>query len=474
MSICKTLGYVTRNAMHDSFAKASGLLLIGSLLCFSHSFAQQNADAESYPSTYKVKQSGVIAIVNANLLIGTGEQINEGSIVFENGRITSVGKDIAIPENSQIIDGSGKWVTPGIIDAHSHLGVFPSPGVSSMRDGNEKTGTNTGHVWAEHSVWPQDPAFNRARRGGVTSLLVLPGSANLIGGRSVTLKNISAVTVQDMKFPNAPYSVKMACGENPKSVYGPSGRTRMGNMAGFRKAFIDAQEYKEKVDKSTNHNDSTDNNASLPKRNLTLETLSGVLAGEIYPQIHCYRADEMVQMIDLSKEFGFKIEAFHHAVEAYKIADLLAKEEVGIATWANRWGFKLEAYDANSANAAILEKSSVHTVLHSDNPNLIQRLNVEAAIAMAAGLEAGLDITKAEAIKWITLNAAKTMKVDDQTGSLEVGKMADIVLWGDDPFSIYTLTDKVYIDGTLMFDRSNPRHLRDSDFELGQIIGEMK
>jgi len=430
--------------------------------------------AVAFPSTYRPKPTADTAIVGASILTGTGTRIDNGTILMAGGEIVAVGTEVAVPTGARIIDGKGKWITPGIIDAHSHLGVFPAPGVDGHADGNENIDPYTAHVWAEHSVWPQDPVFTKARAGGVTSLLILPGSANLFGGRGVTLKNVPAVTVQQMKFPGAPYTLKMACGENPKERYGSRGRapaTRMGNVAGFRRSWIDAAEYARKRD-AYERKHAKGESAEAPKRDLGMETLAGVLKGEILVQNHCYRADEMAVMLDVGHEFGYKTVAFHHAVEGYKIAGLLATEGTCVVTWASRWGFKMEAFDAIEENAAILASRGVCVAIHSDEQRLIQRLNVETAVALAAGRRAGITIPQEEAIKWITLNPARIMGVADRTGSLEPGKMADVVLWSSNPFSVYAVAEKVFIDGALVHDRSNPGSIYRSDFELGQTVGE--
>ena len=428
------------------------------------------ASPDPFPSTYKPLPSHTTAIVGANILTAAGEEIDGGVVVMSEGRILAVGKDVAVPAGAEIIDGKGRWVTPGVIDAHSHLGVYPSPAVSSRSDGNEATDPNTAQVWAEHSIWPEDPGFDRARAGGVTSLQILPGSANLFGGRSAPVKNIPSITAQGMKFPGAPYGLKMACGENPKRVYGGKGRapsTAMGNVAGYRKAWIDAADYKRKWD-DYRAKIAKGEKAEPPKRDLNLDTLSGVLRGEILIQNHCYRADEMATMIDISHEFGFHIAMFHHTSEGYKIAALLAKEGVCMATWADWANFKMESYDGIEANAAIAHRAGACVVIHSDDPIITQHLNQEAAIAMAAGNRIGLKITRAEAIAWITANPAKAMGVLAKTGTLEPGKMADLVLWSTDPFSIYAKADKVFIDGALIYDRFDRRYQPRSDFELGQ------
>jgi imidazolonepropionase-like amidohydrolase len=424
-----------------------------------------------YPSTYVALPSRPTAIVGATVLTATGQQIDNGVVFMSGGKIVSVGAaGTPVPADIAIIDGKGKWVTPGVIDAHSHLGVYPSPGVQAKSDGNEATDPNTAQVWSEHSVWPQDPGFNRARAGGVTTLQILPGSANLFGGRSVTLKNVPSITMQGMKFPDAPYGLKMACGENPKRVYGGKGRspsTAMGNVFGYRKAWIDAADYARKWDDYRAKKDK-DEKADAPKRDLQLETLAGVLKGDILVQNHCYRADEEAVMIDIAKEFGYKITMFHHAVESYKVAALLAKEGICSATWASWTGFKMESLDGIDANAAILWKAGACVVIHSDDPIMTQRLNQEAAIAMTAGNKLGYGISRAEAIKWITANPAKAMGIGDKTGSIEPGKNADLVLWSRDPFSVYAQAEKVYIDGALTYDRHDPRYQPKSDFELGQ------
>lgn len=429
------------------------------------------AKADAFPSTYAPLPSRPTVIKGATILTATGQEIVGGVVFMSGGRIVAIGgPDTAIPADVAVIDGTGKWVTPGIIDAHSHLGVYPSPSVGSRSDGNEATDPNTAYVWAEHSLWPQDPGFNRARAGGVTTLQILPGSANLFGGRSVTVRNVPSVTMQGMKFPGAPYGLKMACGENPKRVYGGKGRTpstAMGNVAGYRRAWIDAADYARRWDDYRAKIDKGEK-ADPPKRDLTLDTLSAVLRGEILVQNHCYRADEMAVMIDVAKEFGYKITMFHHASEAYKVGALLAKEDICFATWADWQGFKMESLDGIEANAAIAYRAGACTVIHSDDETMTQRLNQEAALAMAAGNRIGLGITRAEAIAWITANPAKAMGISDQTGSLVAGKRADLVIWSADPFSVYSVAEQVYVDGALVYDRKDPRYQPRSDFELGR------
>lgn len=426
--------------------------------------AQWSAERPQYPSTYVRHPNAPVFIRNATVMTAVGPEIAGASVLFRDGKVVAVGKDLTAPADATIIDGTGKFVTPGIIDDHSHLGVYAAPGTWAESDGNEATNPVTPNVWAEHSFWPQDPQIPLAIAGGVTVIEALPGSANLIGGRSATLRLIPARTVQEMKFPGAPYALKMACGENPKRVYenrGPS--TRMGNMAGYRAAFIQAEQYRAKWDAWRK-----DPKGDPPARDLGLETLAEVLRGNIQVQNHCYRADEMAQMIDLSKEFGFKIRSFHHVVEGYKIADLLARNGIAASVWADWWGFKMEAYDGIPENAALLTTAGVKTVIHSDSEDGIQRLNQAAAEALYAGQQAGIPVTRLDAIRWITANPAWVLRIEQETGTLEPGKDADVVLWSGDPFSVYSKAEKVWNDGWLVFDRNDPGHQYRTDFNVGQ------
>lgn len=421
-----------------------------------------------YPSTYEAFPSVTTVIKNATILTGAGAQLEGASVLMENGKIVAVGVGLDIPYGTLVIDGTGKWVTPGIIDVHSHLGVSSSPAHRSLSDTNEATSPVTAEVWVEHSVWPQDPGFSRAIAGGITTLQILPGSANLIGGRSVTLKNVPSRSREGMKFPDAPYGLKMACGENPKRVYGKKGgpSTRMANMAGYRKAWIKARDYKNKWDSYTRGYKAGED-VTAPSQDLELDTLMGVLNGEILIHNHCYRADEMVSMIKMAHEFNYTISTFHHAVESYKIADTLAKENICSAMWSDWWGFKLEAFDGIDENIPMVASAGACSIVHSDDKYVIQRLNQEAAKAWADGKKVGLDFTKGEAFVWLTLNPARALGIADKTGSLEAGKMADVVIWSGDPFSVYSLAEKVFIDGALLYDRSDPGTYWQSDFELG-------
>ncbi|HEX8694264.1 MAG TPA: amidohydrolase [Longimicrobium sp.] len=427
--------------------------------------------ADPFPSTYRPLPSQPTLIRGGTVMTAAGQIIPGGQVLLVDGKVQAVGATVDAPADAVVVDATGKFVTPGIIDTHSHLGVYASPGVEALSDGNEATNPNTAEVWAEHSVWPQDPGFTRALEGGITTLQILPGSANLFGGRSVTVHNVPARTVQQMKFPGAPYGLKMACGENPKRVYGnrngPS--TRMGNVAGYRAAWIKAREYQDKWDRwEAGGRQARD----TPTRDLELETLAGVLRGEILVHNHCYRADEMAQMIDIAREFGYRIRSFHHGVEAYKIRDLLARDSISGSLWADWWGFKMEALDFTKANIAMVHQAGARAIVHSDDPTGIQKLNQEAAKAIQAGRAAGIQVSENDALRWLTANPAWALGIDRWVGTLEPGKNADVVIWSANPFSVYARVDRVYIDGALMFDRFDPRRQPKTDFEVGLFPAE--
>jgi len=291
-----------------------------------------------------------------------------------------------------------------------------------------------------------------------------------------------------MRFPGAPETVKMACGENPKRVYGhhrkSSPSTRMGNLRGQRSAFLAAQryaeawaEYSDKVaaaagggdkKRKKNRGGGSGEPPKAPERDLDKDTLVGVMEGRILPQVHCYRADDMISILQLADEFGFSVRSFHHALEAYKIRDILAERDVASSTWADWWGFKLEAYDGIQENAGMLTAAGARAIIHSDSAVGIQRLNQEAAKAYYAALEAGFELTEDQAIQWVTLQPAWALGIDEHTGSLEAGKRADIVVWDNHPFSVYASAELVFVEGRLRWDASRPEVW--SDFELGQGV----
>jgi imidazolonepropionase-like amidohydrolase len=434
-----------------------------------------------------------IVIRGAKVMTANGQIIDDGTVVLEQGHITFVGAgDAPTPDGATVIDGKGKVVTPGLIDAHSHLGVYASPASKGTDDGNEATAPVTAQVSSKWSYWAQDPQIPRALAGGVTTALILPGSANLIGGRGFTVQMRAGKTVDDVAFPGAPYVVKMACGENPKRTYGEKGgpSTRMGMYAGFRAAFAEGAAYlakwreyrhqhalwEQKVKRAAELDAAqdkagkkahvkTESAPEPPPRDLKDDTIAAILTGEVLVQIHCYKADDMEQMMDIADEYGFQIRSFHHSLEAYKIRDRIIAHGIAINTWSDWWGFKLEAYDGIRENAGLFTASGGRATIHSDSEIGIQRLNQDASVAMAASNQAGIPITPDQALRWITANPAWVLGIDDVTGTLEVGKRADVVVWSGDPFSVYSKAQIVIEAGEVAYDRSKGRP--ETDYELG-------
>ena len=409
------------------------------LLCTS--IAQQPA---SYSAAHNGKNEFVIK--NATLLTTTHGRIEHGSVYVKDGKIVAFGATVTAPASVTVIDADGKYVTPGIIDPHSHMALDG--------DVNEATSPVVPQMMMKDAFDYNDKAIYRALAGGVTSSLLLHGSADMIGGQAVVIKNKFGLDRDQMLFPGAPQSIKFASGENPKRVFGdrkqvPS--TRMGNFEVMREAFTQAKDYQRSWDEYNEKVKKGDKTASPPKKDLKLDALVQVLQGKMLVQIHCYRADEFLTEIAIANEFGYKIRAFHHALEAYKVPEALAKNDIAIATFADWWGFKYEAWDAIPWNAVIAMRAGVRVAIKSDSEDYMRRLNQEAAKTMRYG-----GATEDEAMKMLTINPAWIMGVEDKTGSIDVGKDADLVLWDGYPLSSYGVPAKVWIDGDLYFDRSLP------------------
>jgi imidazolonepropionase-like amidohydrolase len=452
-------------------------------------FAADEERARAPIETVMATLTPAVLIQHATVLTATGHRYSPGFVLLEDGHISAVGEGdgpTPMKEGTTVVDGRGKFVTPGIIDPHSHMGVYPVPDSEGHDDGNELTDPITAGLRAEHSFWPQDPALERAVAGGVTTLGVLPGSGNLIGGRGVVLHMTPQRGARAMRFPGAPEILKMACGENPKRVYREMKRaptTRMGNWRAVREVFTRAQKYtreweewtrKEREPKkaddhaSKNGNGGHDDDHSHPPpdRDLALETLALVMRGDILVEWHCYQADDMLAALEVADEFGFKVRAFHHALEAYKIRDVLAQKGVGVVTWDDWWGFKMEALDGIPENLALVTEAGGRAIVHSDSPIWGQLLNQSAGKALAAGRAAGIKLEDDDAIKWLTANPAWALGIDAQVGTLEAGKRADVVVWSESPLSVYAKAELVYVDGQIVFDRAHVGAPR-SDFELG-------
>jgi imidazolonepropionase-like amidohydrolase len=406
--------------------------------------AQQPSGAQTQPAQSAPKNE--VLIRNATVMTAAGQIIRNGSVHVRNGRIVAVGQGISAPASAQVIDATGKYVTPGIIDAHSHMALDG--------DVNEATSPIVPHMRMIDAFNYTDKAIYHALAGGSTSSMLLHGSANMIGGEAIVIKHKFGRSRDELLFPGAPRSIKFASGENPKRVYGQQQKlpsTRMGNFAVQREALQEAREYMRDWEEYNAKQKRGDKNARPPKKDLKLEALADVLRGNLLVQIHCYRADEFLTEMTMAREFGYKVRAFHHALEAYKVADQIAKEGVGIATFTDWWGYKYEAWDAIPWNAVMSMRKGVRVAIKSDSNDYIRRLNQEAGKMIRYG-----GATEDEALRMITINPAWILGIDNRVGSIEVGKDADIVIWNGHPLSTYAVADKVLIDGDVYFDRSLP------------------
>ncbi|MCK6505467.1 amidohydrolase family protein [Myxococcota bacterium] len=382
-----------------------------------------------------------LAIVNTTALPVAGPPVPDAVVLVEDGRVAAIGSGLPVPPGTPVVDGGGGWLMPGLIDVHSHMGVYPWPSARAHEDGNEAIDPVTARVRVEDSVHVSDPAFARARAGGVTTIQVLPGSANLVGGEAVVLKLRPSRTLAGMRFAQAPRGIKMACGENPKRVYGddedgPS--TRMGNLAALRQAFQAALDYREA---RRSHRDP-------PPTDHDQEVLLDVLDGQVRVHLHCYRADDIEGMYRVMDAYGVRITSLQHALEAYKVRDLVAAHGTAVATWPDWWGFKMEAFDGIPHNAALVKQAGVPVAIHSDSPSTVQRLYTEAAKVVRYGM------SEEDALAAITLDPARILGVEAWVGSIEVGKQADLALFSRHPLDVTTRVDKTWIEGALVFDRA--------------------
>ena len=445
-------------------------------------------NANPFPSTYQPLPRSDLMLRHATILDGAGKRIEDGDVLMHDGKVVAIGSHLPNPGGAREIDATGRWVTPGVIDVHSHDGTYVLPLTTIDRESGdvaELNDPNVADTWIETAVNPQDTAFDRALQHGVTTLQILPGSSPIFSGRSVVVHPIHANTVAAMKVAGAQQGFKMACGENPKEEGASSHRgptSRQGEIAYIRRAFLDAQDYRRDWDRfrgdgharpdhggrGAGGRDAGHGGGPPPRRDLKREALSGILAGDIHINMHCYRADDMATMLSVAREFGIHITAFHHAVEAYKIPDLLRADGVCAVVWGDWWGYKMEALDAIRAEAPLLDRAGVCVTMHSDSPAEGQRLNIEAAKAGAAGRRVGVIVPEERMIRWITSNPARVLGLADHVGTLAPGYNADVVLWSANPFSVYARADLVIVDGAIAFDRAVPPRTPVSDFELGR------
>jgi imidazolonepropionase-like amidohydrolase len=385
-------------------------------------------------------------IRNATVLTITHGTLQNTDVLLRNGKIAAIGKNLNASADARVIDGTGKYVMPGIIDCHSH----------SMLDTiNEGTLSVTSMVHTADVLNVTDVDLYRELAGGVTTLNLLHGSANPIGGLNTVVKIKYGRPASEFIFPGAMPGIKFALGENVKRSSTPNTpgvqrrypNTRMGVEETIRDAFIRARDYKKAWDEYR-ANAGKDKNLVPPRRDLQLEPLVEVLEGKRYVHAHCYVASEILMLLNLADEFGFKIRTLQHVLEGYKVAKEIAAHGAGASIFADSWGYKIEAYDAIPYNAAIMTRAGVVVSMNSDSDERARRLNIEAAKAMHWG-----DLTEEQALRLVTINPAMQLGIQDRVGSIEVGKDADIAIWNGHPFSVYSRVDTTFIDGAVYFDR---------------------
>ncbi|MGZ4779334.1 MAG: amidohydrolase family protein [Thermoanaerobaculia bacterium] len=393
----------------------------------------------------------VTAIRNATILTITHGTIQNGTIVIRGGKIAAVGPDaqVSIPAGAQVIDATGKFVMPGIIDTHSHTAVEGSV--------NEISQPNSGMVRIADVLTTDDINVYRQLAGGTTTALVLHGSANSIGGQSQIVKWKWGRPLGEWFIPEAPRTIKFALGENPKSsnFRPPPGiplqypATRMGVEEVIRKSFVDAKDYMARWDEYDARK-ARGESPMPPRRDLLMEEMADILRGKVDVHSHCYRADEILMLLNLSDELGFKVRELQHVLEGYKVSKEIAAHGVGAGTFIDWWGYKAEAYDAIPYNVTLMARAGVLTSVNSDSDDLARRLNVDAAKAMKYG-----GLSEEEALKLCTLNPAKQLRLDQRLGSVDVGKDADLAIWTGHPLSTYSRVETTLIEGDVYFDRAH-------------------
>lgn len=395
-----------------------------------------------------------IAIKNGRVLTITKGTIEGGTVLIEGGKIKAVGRDVAVPAGAEVIDATGKWVTPGLIDAHSHVAIFGEPMVEATSDGNEMTDPITPHVRALDAVNPADPAIPDTLSAGVTAVWTGPGSGNVVGGTGVVVK-LTGGTIDQMLVTTARGTMKMALGENPKRVYGSQKKfpmTRMGNAAALRDALVKAQNYMEKFRRAEDDaakeskEKKTKVDPKYPERDLKMEALSKVLTREYRCRIHCHRADDILTAIRIAEEFNLDF-AIEHTTEGWKIADVLAARKIPCTVGPNDLArVKMECENFSLANAGILARKGVKIAIQVDGFSNTRWLPVHAGMLVRFGLP------EEEAMKALTINPAELLGVSDRMGSLEPGKDADVAIFDGNPLCTLTRCEKAFINGVEVFD----------------------
>jgi len=398
-------------------------------------------------------------IKNATILTVTKGKLENTDLLLQNGKIAQIGKNLSAPAGAQVIDATGKYVMPGIIDPHSH----------SMADAiNEGSLSVTSMVRIRDVLNPTDVNIYRQLAGGVTTINVLHGSANTIGGQNAVVKLKYGRDVDEMLFPGAMPGIKFALGENVTQKNGQTaaqaqGRplrypaTRMGQEEVLRDAFTRARDYKASWDDYNARVAKGEKGLVPPDRNLELEPLVEVLEGKRFVHAHSYRADEMLMLLNIAKEFGFTVKTLQHGLEGYKIASEIAQAGTGLSTFADEWSYKVEAYDAIPYNTAILMRHGVVATVNSDSDERARRLNIDAAKMMRYG-----GLSEDSALKTITYNGAVQLGIEKKVGSIELGKDADVVIWSGDPLSVYSTAETTFIDGEIFFDKKKDLAMREA------------
>jgi imidazolonepropionase-like amidohydrolase len=418
------------------------------ILAILFTFACADASAQGRGSSQgRSSTSGDTLIRNATVMTASHGTLSATDILIHNGKIAAIGQNLKAPEGARVIDATGKFVSPGIIDPHSH----------SMMDGsvNECTKSVTSMANTRDILNPTAIDIYRELAGGTTAALLLHGSCNSIGGQSTTVKLKWGHPAADYPVPGAPPGIKFALGENPKrsnfNVPGLAPRypaTREGVEETIRDAFVRAREYKARWDDYRSATARGEKNLIPPRRDLELEPLVEVLEGKRFVHSHCYRSDEILMLMNVADEFGFKVRTLQHVLEGYKVASEIARHGAMGSTFTDFWGYKMEAYDAIPYNAAIMTRHGIVTTVNSDSDERARRLNIEAAKTMRYG-----GLSEEEALRLVTLNSAIQLGIDNRTGSIDTGKDADIVVWNANPLSIYSHPELTFVDGELLFDR---------------------
>ena len=424
--------------VHRTNAKSFRFLNLLYILCFLYFPLAHAATPADAPA--------VIVIQNATILTVSHGTIEHGSILIKDGKIAEVGQSVKAPKDAQVIDAAGQFVIPGIIDCHSHIAA------ESINEGSVSVSSI---VNMAEILNPEDIDIYRDLAGGVTAANILHGSANAIGGQTLVIKLRWGQPAAKLPFEGALPGIKFALGENPKrsnfSIPGQPKRypaTRMGVEETIRGAFSEARDYKKAWDDYNKRAAAGEKNLIPPRRDLRLEPLVEVLEGKRYVHSHCYREDEILMLLRVAKEFGFKVRTFQHVLEGYKVADELAAAGVGASTFSDWWAYKVEAYDAIPYNAALMTRRGVVVSINSDDAEEATHLNQEAAKSMKYG-----GLTHDEALKMVTLNPAMQLGIDKRVGTIDVGKDADLAIYNHDPMSAYAVVQKTLIDGRVYFDR---------------------